>query len=104
MSSVDAQKMLQLLQQDELLRNRVDRESISKEIALQLVEKLGQENNLQFTKDELIDELKAVGIDINDNGGIEPLSGTVGQDGELSEDALEAVAGGYASGGNCSQW
>ncbi|MBW4641605.1 MAG: Nif11-like leader peptide family natural product precursor [Goleter apudmare HA4340-LM2] len=106
MSAENAKEMIQALQQDEALRNQVETGSSSSEAALNLTVELGKEQGLNFTAEEFLRELETRGLSVNSAGQLESLSGTVGEEGELSEEALEAVAGGfyYGSGRNCSQW
>jgi Nif11 domain len=106
MSAENASQMINALQQDEALRNQIVTESSSSEAALNLTVELGKQQGLDFTAEEFQRELEARGLSVNTDGQLESLSATVGQEGELSEDALEAVAGGfyYGAGRNCSQW
>jgi predicted ribosomally synthesized peptide with nif11-like leader len=106
MSVENARAMINTLQEDESLRNQIESGSSSSEAALNLTVELGKEQGLDFTAEEFQGELEARGLSVNASGELESLSGTVGQEGELSEEALEAVAGGfyYGSGRNCSQW
>lgn len=106
MSADNAKEMINALQQDESLRNQIESGSSSSEAALNLAVELGKGQGLNFTAEEFLRELEARGLSVNAGGELESLSGTVSQDGELSEEALEAVAGGfyYGSGRNCSQW
>ncbi len=104
MSAENARKMLEAIQQDEALRNQVESGISNSESAFNVTVELGKQEGLDFTSEELKRELEARGFSVNADGQLESLSETVGTDGELSEDALEAVAGGYFSGGNCNQW
>lgn len=106
MSTENAKQMIQVVQQDEALRNQIESGASSAEAALNLTVALGKEQGLDFTADEFKRELEARGMSVGSSGQLESLSGTVGAEGELSEEALEAVAGGfyYGSGRNCSQW
>lgn len=106
MSAENAKKMIEAIQQDEALRNQITTGLSSSESAFNLTVELGKQEGLDFTAEEFQRELEARGISVGADGQLESLSETVGTDGELSEDALEAVAGGfnYRSGGNCSQW
>ena len=102
MSTENAKQMIQIVQQDEKLRNRIESGATSSAAALNLTVSLGKEQGLNFSADEFQHELAARGMTVGSNGAIESSSGTIGTEGELSEDALEAVAGGfyYKSGGN----
>jgi hypothetical protein len=107
MSAENARKMIEAIQQDEALRKQVESGISNSESAFNLTVELGKQEGLDFTAEEFKRELEARGFSVNADGQLESLSDTVGSDGELSEDALEAVAGGFyygSSGGNCSQW
>jgi hypothetical protein len=106
MSAENASQMINAIQQDEALRTQIESEASSYEAALNLTVKLGIEQGLDFTAEEFRSELEARGLSVNTDGQLESLSASLGEEGELSEDALEAVAGGfyYGSGRNCSQW
>lgn len=106
MSTENAKQMIQVVQQDEALRDQIESGASSAEAALNLTVELGKEQGLDFTAEEFRNELEARGMSVGSGGQLESLSGTVGSEGELSEEALEAVAGGfyYGSGRNCSQW
>lgn len=106
MSAENARKMIEVIQQDEALRNQITTGLSSSESAFNLTVELGKQEGLDFTAEEFQRELEARGISVGADGQLESLSETVGTDGELSEDALEAVAGGfyYGAGRNCSQW
>ncbi|MFM7365934.1 MAG: Nif11-like leader peptide family natural product precursor [Cuspidothrix sp.] len=106
MSAENASQMINALQQDEALRSQIESEASSSEAALNLTVELGKEQGLDFTAEEFRSELEARGLSVNTDGQLESLSASLGEEGELSEDALEAVAGGfyYGSGRNCSQW
>jgi predicted ribosomally synthesized peptide with nif11-like leader len=106
MSTENAKQMIQIVQQDETVRNQIEAGATNPEAALNLTVSLGKEQGLNFSADEFQRELAARGMTVGSNGELQSLSGTIGTEGELSEDALEAVAGGfyYGAGRNCSQW
>lgn len=106
MSADNASQMINAIQQDEALRSQIESNAFSSEAALNLTVELGKEQGLNFTAQEFRSELEARGLSVNTDGQLESLSASLGEEGELSEDALESVAGGfyYGSGRNCSQW
>ncbi|WP_066377815.1 MULTISPECIES: Nif11 family protein [unclassified Anabaena] len=108
MSAENAKEMINALQQNEALRNQIESSSSSAEAAFNLTVELGKQQGLNFTAEEFQRELEARGLGVNTDGELESLSTTVGEEGEISEEALEAVAGGFyygnSRGSSCSQW
>ncbi|AFY46625.1 hypothetical protein Nos7524_0719 [Nostoc sp. PCC 7524] len=108
MSAENAKEMINVLQQDEALRNQIESASASSEAALNLTVELGKQQGLDFTAEEFQRELEARGFGVNTDGQLESLSPSMGDEGELSEEALEAVAGGFyygnSRGSRCGQW
>ncbi len=105
MSTENAKQMIQIVRQDEKLRNKIEAGATSPAAALNLTVALGKEQGLNFSADEFQHELEARGMTVGSNGALESSSGNIGTDGELSEDALEAVAGGfYYNAQNGSNW
>jgi hypothetical protein len=105
MSLENAQAMVELLKSDTSLATQYAM-TTSKEGVLDLSVKLGEENNLDFTKEEFEEALTSKGYVLGDDGSLTggDLPTYVGDDGELDEEALEAVAGGlcYSNKGGSS--
>jgi Nif11 domain len=104
MSAENAKKMIEAIQQNEELRNQITTEMSSSESAFNLTVELGKQEGLDFTAEEFQRELVARGLNVNTDGQLESLSDTVGTEGELSEEALEAVAGGFYYGQCRGNW
>ena len=94
MSVENARKMLEAVQQEEALLNQITNGISTAESAFNRTVELGKEKGLNFTAEELEGELESVGITVNADGQLEIRSETLGIEGELSEETLEAVAGG----------
>lgn len=100
MSAQNAQAMIELFQQDASLVEAI-RGATSRDAAISQTVSLGKQKSLDFSTEELTSELRTRGLDIAENGQIESLSDTLGEEGELSDEALEAVAGGYIGKTTC---
>jgi hypothetical protein len=104
MSLANAKEMMELLKTDQALRTTLS--SINgKDAGLETAIREGTQRGLTFTKQEGEEAMKEYGWGFNESGGMVPLTETVGEEGELSDEALEAVAGGlWDTAGSCSQW
>ncbi len=95
MSLENAQQMVELIKSNPELATRYAMTG-SKEEVLNLSINLGEENNLSFTKEEFEEAVISKGYTLHEDGSLTggDLAGYVSEDGELDEEALEAVAGG----------
>jgi hypothetical protein len=103
MSLENAQEMVELLKSDTSLATQYAM-TTSKEGVLDLSIKLGEENNLDFTKEEFEEALTTKGYILAEDGSLSGgnLTTYVGDNGELDEEALEAVAGGLCYSNSCN--
>lgn len=105
MSLENAQQMVEMIKSNPELANPYAMTS-SKEEVLNLSVDLGQQNNLDFTKEEFEEAVTNSGFTLHEDGSLTGgnLAAYVGEDGELDEEALEAVAGGlcYSNSGSSS--
>lgn len=95
MSAENARKMIEAIQQDEALQNQITSGTSNSESAFNLTVELGKQQGLDFTAEEFQRELESLGVSVNADGQLESLSETVGVEGELTDEALETIAGGY---------
>jgi hypothetical protein len=95
MSLENAQEMVKLLKSDISLATQYAMVR-DKEEVLSLSIDLGEKNNLSFTKEEFEEALTSKGYTLHEDGSLTggDLPTYVGEEGELDEEALEAVAGG----------
>ncbi len=105
MSLENAQQMIEMIKSNPELATSYAMTS-SKEEVLNLSVDLGQQNNLSFTKEEFEEAVVNSGFTLHEDGSLTggDLASYVGEDGELDEEALEAVAGGlcYSNKGGSS--
>jgi hypothetical protein len=93
MSLENAQSMVDLLLADQ--SSMIDQYGsvTNREEILEKTVELGKENSLVFTPEAFEEALSTKGYVLDENGSLVSAS-YVGEDGELDEKALEAVAGG----------